>query len=112
LLKNSEPEEVAQAVRDVAGGGAALPPALASQVLAEFGRLAHSATGREALYRRLTRQETEVLKHLARRLTNEQICREMFLEMTTVKKHVGNILKKLEVNDRQGAAHIARELGF
>ncbi len=112
LLKNAEPSAVAQAVRDVVAGGAALPPALAGLVLAEFGRLSQSSTGREALYRQLTRQETEVLKRLSRRLTNEQISQELCLEMTTVKKHVGNVLRKLEVNNRQEAAQIARTMGL
>ena len=112
LLKNTEPEAVAQAVRDVLAGGAALPPALAALVLAEFGRLAQSADGRETLYRRLTRQETEVLRLLSRPMTNEQISHVMYLELTTVKKHVGNILKKLEVNDRRKAALIAQNLGL
>ena len=67
---------------------------------------------RDALYRRLTRQETEVMKRLARRLTSEQIGQKLFLELTTVKKHVGNVLKKLEVNDCREAAQIAQTLGL
>ncbi len=112
LLKNAEPHTVAQAVRDVMAGGAALPPMLAGLVLSEFSRLTGSAAERERVYKALTRQETEVLKGLSRRLTNEQIGAELCLEMTTVKKHVGNILKKLEVNNRREAAQIAQTLGL
>ena len=112
LLKNAPPEAIAQAVRDVAVGGAALPPGLAATVLAEFGRLSRREILRDAVYAKLTRQETEVLKRLSLRLTNEKIAQELCLEMTTVKKHVGNILRKLEVNDRQQAAQIARNSGL
>ena len=119
LLKNASPEEVAQAVRNVTQGQAAIPPALAARVLVEFQRLSGQVcglsgqvSGLQSLFSLLTRQETEVLRQLSQDKTNRQICEELCLEMVTVKKHVGNILKKLQANDRMHAALIARRNGL
>ncbi len=111
LLKNANPSEVAQAVRNVTSGQAAIPPSLAVRVLLEFQRLSGNISGLHHLFSLLTRQETEVLRRLSQDKTNRQICEELCLEMVTVKKHVGNILRKLQANDRTHAVLIARQNG-
>ena len=112
LLKSAVPEEIAQAVRDVAQGHAALPPALAVRVLAEFCRLQEEPSDLRRLFSLLTRQETEVLTRIAQHKTNRRIGEELSVELGTVKKHVSSVLKKLEANNRAEAGEIARRSGL
>ena len=112
LLKGSSLEAIAPAVRAVAQKAGAIPPALAARVLAEFGRLAAQPQALSHLYSLLTRQEVEVLKLIGAAKTNTQISALLCVELTTIKKQVTSILKKLEVNNRTEAAIIAQRSGL
>jgi DNA-binding NarL/FixJ family response regulator len=66
----------------------------------------------ELVLRSLTPREIEVLKLLARGLTNPQIARELYISARTVKFHVQHVIEKLGVSDRTEAAYRAAELGL
>ena len=112
LLKNSTTTEIVQAIRAVAAGEAALPPAQAARVLSEFDRLARQRQSLLALFEKLSRTEITVLSLVGEGKTNMQIARSLYVEETTVKSHLTHILRKLEVNNRIEAARIARQSGL
>ncbi|HHS96527.1 MAG TPA: response regulator transcription factor [Chloroflexi bacterium] len=113
LLKDVSGEELAEAVRTVAAGGALIQPSVARKVVAEFARLAPPArSAEEGLPEPLSEREQEILQLLARGLTNREIATRLHLAEGTVKNYVTSILQKLGVRDRTQAALRARELGL
>lgn len=112
LLKNATPEAVAEAVRKVASGEPAIPPALAARVLQEFQRLAQQRNDLQKLFRELTPREMDILKGLTAGESNKQIGQRLFLSEKTVRNYVSSILLKLEVNTRTEAALIAARSGL
>ena len=113
LLKDLSGQELASAVRTVAGGGALIEPSVASKVVAEFARLAPAARPAGAtLPEPLSERESEILRLLAQGLSNGEIADRLSLAEGTVKNYVTNVLQKLDVRDRTQAALRARELGL
>ena len=112
LLKDVSGQELAEAVRTVAAGGALIEPSVARKVLAEFARLAPPARPlTEALPEPLSGREREVLQLLGQGLSNREVAARLSLAEGTVKNYVTGILQKLGVRDRTQAAVRARELG-
>jgi NarL family two-component system response regulator LiaR len=97
LLKDVGPAELADALRSVHAGGAPLHPAVAATVLRQVTTDADP----------LTPREREVLRLIARGLSNRLIARELVLSEKTVKAHVSAVLGKLGVGDRTQAALLA-----
>jgi DNA-binding NarL/FixJ family response regulator len=113
LLKDVSGQELAEAIRKVASGGALIEPSVARKVLAEFARLAPAARPvQEQLVEPLSERELEILKLLAQGANNRQIASQLFLAEGTVKNYISAILDKLAVEDRTQAALRARELGL
>ena len=113
LLKDVSGQELAEAVRTVAAGGALIEPSVARKVLAEFARLAPPARPpEEGLPEPLSERERDVLRLLASGLSNREIAKRLSLAEGTVKNYVTSILQKLGVRDRTQAAVRARELGM
>jgi DNA-binding NarL/FixJ family response regulator len=109
LLKRSRPADIVQAVRTVATGESVLFPAALRTMLS--GRLRPDS--RSALSRaRLTDREAEVLRLMARGMSNGEIAQALFLGVQTVKTHVSSTLAKLGARDRTQAVVIAYESGF
>jgi len=103
VTKSISGPELADAVRRVHDGDAVFSPRLAGFVLDAFaGEIPVSAIDPDL--DRLTTREGEVLRLLARDLSNQQIADELFLSRRTVHKHVENILAKLGTDSRAGAA--------
>ena len=100
LLKDTDPEELAAAVVTVAGGGAALSPRLTPRLMSEFARRGTRAPSSTAPQHDLSAREMEVVQLLAQGLGNSEIARSLHLEQSTVKTHIGNICRKLDVNTR------------
>ncbi|WP_242088943.1 response regulator transcription factor [Curtobacterium sp. DN_7.5] len=119
LLKNASPERLIEAVRTVAAGDALLAPDVTRRVIsratatpaphssARPGASASAAVAAAGL----TERETEVLRLLARGLSNAEIARELFVGDATVKTHVSNVLQKLALRDRIQAVVWAFEQG-
>jgi DNA-binding NarL/FixJ family response regulator len=111
LLKEVAIEEVANAVRAVAAGHSLVSPSMASKLFSEFNALAQRAEERQrALSPRLTERELEVLRLVAKGLSNREIGKELYIAENTVKNHVRNILEKLQLHSRMEAVvYVMRE---
>ena len=107
LVKGADRAEIANALAAVAGGQAVFGSGVAASVL---GRLAEPPRqrGSSTAFPDLTDREVEVLHLLADGLGNRAIASRLFLSDKTVRNHVSNILAKLQVEDRQEAADLAR----
>ncbi len=115
LLKDISSDEMADAIRTVAGGGALIQPSITRKVLAEFNRMA-SAPGKPAahpdLVEPLTERELDVLRSIAGGLSNKEIAEKLYITEGTVKNHVSSLIAKLNVRDRTQALLRAQELGL
>ena len=103
LLKNVLPQELCQAVRNVAAGQGALSPEVTASVMraaADAQSIAPQVT--------LSDREREVLSHLAQGASNAEIAAELVVSTSTIKTHVSHILKKLKASNRAEA--VARGL--
>ncbi len=109
LLKEVSIEEVADAVRAVMAGHSLLSPAMAAKLITEFGSAAALGEQAEpASPSRLTDQELEVLRRVARGMSNDEIAGELGISESGVRNHVANILGKLQFRSRVEAALVAR----
>lgn len=99
LLKASSINEVGQAIRGAAAGQSLISPAMAAKLLDEFKQMS-APVDRQSMLPTLTDRETQVLKLMARGLTNREIGKELFISDNTVKNHVANILGKLQLRSR------------
>jgi DNA-binding NarL/FixJ family response regulator/class 3 adenylate cyclase len=110
LLKDVPPEQLVVGIRSVASGDALLAPSVTKRVVEEFVRRPpQSARPAPAELEELTDRELEVLKLLARGLSNAEIAKELFVSDATVKTHVARILMKLSLRDRVQAVVYAYE---
>ena len=113
LLKALSGEELADAIRTVAAGGALIEPSVTRKVMAEFARTSHpSAQTAEKLIEPLSEREIDVLRLLANGLSNREIAGQLFLAEGTVKNYVSSAMQKLSVRDRTQAALRAKALGL
>jgi DNA-binding NarL/FixJ family response regulator len=111
LLKVSPPEQLIEAVRTVAAGGGLLDPSVTLRVIESFAAAAPVRTYRSAVLDTLTERERDILRLVARGLSNAEIAGELYLGEATVKTHVSNVLAKLGVRDRVQAVVAAYETG-
>jgi DNA-binding NarL/FixJ family response regulator/class 3 adenylate cyclase len=113
LLKDVPPEQLVAGIRAVASGDALLAPSVTRRVIEEFVRRPPDSvrTPPENLSE-LTARELEVLKLIARGLSNAEIAKELYVSETTVKTHVAHVLMKLNLRDRVQAVVLAYESGL
>lgn len=119
LVKSEDPQRILAAVRDVHRGDAVLSAAATRAVVGALRGRAEAAAGRAEPAApaatvgpepvvgpepSFTRREEDVLALVARGLTNQQIARELFVEITTVKSHLSHALTKLQLDSRVQAA--------
>lgn len=112
LLKNVPPAKLVDAVRTVADGDALLAPAITRRMIERFVQRAPVGAGRPAQLAELTERELDVLRLIARGLSNAEIGKALFLSEATVKSHVNRILSKLDLRDRTQATVLAYETGL
>ena len=103
LLKEISIDEVATAIRAVAGGQSLISPAMASKLLTEFATLVKRDDRQQVPAPRLTDRELEVLRLVARGLNNKDVAKQLFISENTVTNHVRNILEKLQLHSRMEA---------
>jgi len=104
LLKEISVEEVAEAIRAVVQGQSLISPSMASKLLNEFNAMSRRAEEKQQFPApALTARELEVLKNVARGMSNREIADELYISENTVKNHVRNILEKLHLHSRMEA---------
>jgi len=108
LLKTAPPDQLVGAVRTVHSGEALLAPASTRRLIEQFARQSGAAPALDEL----TARERDVLRLLARGLTNAEIASELVVEPSTVKSHVASVLAKLDLRDRVQAVVFAYESGL
>jgi DNA-binding NarL/FixJ family response regulator len=112
LVKDVPPEQLIAGIRSVASGDALLAPSVTQRLIQEFVRRPPDGIRTPSPeLSRLTAREVEVLRMVARGLTNGEIATELFVSETTVKTHVAHLLSKLGVRDRVQAVVFAYESG-
>jgi len=111
LLKDVRASDLCQAVRTVAAGEALLSPAITRRLIESYTRRPPAAAQPAALAE-LTPRELEVLRLVARGLSNAAIARELIVGDATVKTHVARIFSKLDLHDRAQAVVLAYESGL
>jgi DNA-binding NarL/FixJ family response regulator len=112
LLKDTPADDLVAGVRIVAHGDGLLAPSVTRRLIAEFTSRAGGSPSPVVGLDSLTEREVEVLRHLARGLSNAEIARALWVSETTVKTHVSHILTKLDLRDRVQAVVAAYESGL
>ena len=106
LLKDSDPKDLVKAIRQVHQGEPTLQPSIARKVLHELGRPSSQPQTPDPL----TEREVEVLRFVAKGLSNQEIADELAIAEVTVRTHVSNILSKLHLANRvQATLYALRE---
>ena len=111
LLKDARAEELCDAVRMVAAGDALLSPSITRKLIESYTRRP-PPSARPAALAELTPRELEVLRLLARGMSNSDIAQELIVGDATVKTHVARIFSKLDLHDRAQAVVLAYESGL
>jgi NarL family two-component system response regulator LiaR len=108
LLKDSSPQELIEAIRCVYRGESSLHPAVARKLILGFGHQQNAKPGVTAL----TEREMEVLKLVARGLSNQVVAEQLHIGEGTARFHVSNILSKLQLENRTQAVLYALREGL
>jgi DNA-binding NarL/FixJ family response regulator len=111
LLKDAGADELLRAVRVIAGGEALLAPSITRRLIEDYAQRP-PRRGQPAQLAELTPRELEVLRLVARGLSNADIARELVVGDATVKTHVARIFSKLDLHDRAQAVVLAYETGL
>jgi DNA-binding NarL/FixJ family response regulator len=112
LLKDAPPDQLIGAVRSIADGNALIDPVITRRLIGRFAHAVRPPALQPDQLKALTTRELDVLRLVARGLTNAEIADELVVEESTVKTHVSRILLKLGLRDRVQAVVIAYESGF
>jgi len=110
LLKTAPADDLVRAVRVIAAGDSLLSPSITRRLIEEFA--ARPAARKPIGLGELTPRELEILRLLARGLSNAEIAATLVLEQSTVKSHVASVLAKLRLRDRVQAVVLAYESGL
>ncbi|TMD30301.1 MAG: response regulator transcription factor [Chloroflexi bacterium] len=112
LLKAAPPEDLIRAIRVVASGDALLAPSVTRRLIQEFAKRPEPQARKAKQLEALTERELDVLREVARGLSNAEIAARLHVAETTVKTHVAHVLDKLELRDRVQAVILAYETGL
>ena len=110
VLKDDPAEQLIAAVRTVAAGEALLSPSVTKRVIKQFVRVPRPDPPKELA--ELTARERDILRLVARGLSNAEISQELYIGETTVKTHITHILQKLGLRDRVQAVVLAYQTGL
>jgi DNA-binding NarL/FixJ family response regulator len=99
VLKDTEPDDLVDAVRRLARGQGLVDQTVTRRVIAEFARRRPPRPTADAA-RQLTARETDIVRLLAQGMSNAEIARELVIETSTVKSHLGRAMAKIGARDR------------
>ncbi|HFQ94881.1 MAG TPA: response regulator transcription factor [Anaerolineae bacterium] len=108
LLKDSSPEELLHAIRDVYNGRSSLHPIIAHKLIQELNKPSPLPPTEDPL----TERELDILRYIAQGLTNQEIADRLVVSERTVRTHVSHILSKLHLANRTQAALYALREGY
>ena len=103
LTKNTQPEKIVAAIKEVMDGGGPMSAHIARMVISSFKR--NDSTP-------LTRRETEILEQIATGKSRKRIADELYIDLETVKSHIKNIYNKLDVHSKADAIKAAKDNKF
>ena len=109
LLKDSSPDELFHAIREVAQGNLSLPPQVAMKLMQDLQKPKRDRLAPETA---LTQRELDVLRGIAPGLSNQDIAGQLMISQATVRSHVSSLLSKLGLTNRTQAALYAVEAGL
>jgi DNA-binding NarL/FixJ family response regulator len=112
LLKDAPADQLLAAIRCAATGDALIDPSVTRRLITRFTRSLRPTDSSPAQLRQLTERELQVLRLIARGLSNAEIAADLVIEESTVKSHIGRILTKLNLRDRVQAVVLAYETGL
>lgn len=112
LLKDTDPAQLAEAVRLVARGDALLAPSVTRRLINEFAARPEVRRAHPAELDALTEREHEILAAVAQGLSNDEIAKHLFISPATAKTHVSRVMMKLGARDRAQLVVIAYESGL
>jgi DNA-binding NarL/FixJ family response regulator len=112
LLKDTPPDQIAAAVRQVVLGQPVLSPAVTRRLIARVAEEDQDRGRAQARLRRLSDREREVAVAVGQGKSNAEISAALYLSIPTVKTHVSSILTKLELNNRVQIALLVHDAGL
>jgi RNA polymerase sigma factor (sigma-70 family) len=112
LLKDLRKGQLVRAVHQAAAGDLVIDPSIAKRLIEKVVDTKRARTEALSALNRLTAREVEVLRLMARGLTNAELATELSVSESTVKTHVARVLEKLELRDRVQAVILAYEIGL
>lgn len=112
LLKDEAPQKIHRSIFEALEGGIPMSAMIAKKALQLIRKSSPYQNLKDQVNYRLTDRETEILEQLSKGLSYEQIADNLFISYGTVRKHVENIYRKLEVNNRTGALDKAQKGGI
>jgi two-component system NarL family response regulator len=113
LLKNVSIDKLLDSLRAIQKGEPAFSPTMSSRILEEFTRTSpYNLSQPQNVFTTLTHRETEVLRTMMSGISNQEIADQLFISENTVKRHVHNILVKLNLPNRHAVIEFARDQNF
>lgn len=103
VLKDAEPNVLVDAIRSVYKGQTYIQPNMTKELVKEFTRVTTHEKKKES-YKNLTNRELQILELITEGMINKEIAQRLYISEKTVKNHISNIFKKLNVSDRTQAA--------
>ncbi|XRQ15072.1 response regulator transcription factor [Actinomadura welshii] len=112
LLKDTPPDQIVHAVRQVAAGDPILSPRITRRLMDRAAVEAGVSQRARAALEGLSPRESEVVLAIARGRSNAEIAAELFMSVATVKAHVSSVLTKLDLDNRTQIALLAHDAGL
>jgi DNA-binding NarL/FixJ family response regulator len=112
LVKDTEPAQLLQAIRVIAGGEALLSPSVTRRLISDYAKRPQLSDARIAQLAELTAREREVMTLVAHGLSNDEIARQLVVSPTTAKTHVSRTMIKLGARDRAQLVVLAYQTGL
>ncbi len=102
VLKDISPSKLIESIKTVAKGQSVIDPSITNKIFGEISRMSNNRRVRED-WQTLTEREMDVLKQISKGLSNKEIAKSLTISEKTVKNHITNIFRKLQVDDRTQA---------